>query len=190
MPGDLSFIKWGDGKLLALTNAMANTKQCWVVIGSDNIACGYGSEDCCQTPVLPLAIQCKTRDEARHVVRTLQPTVDLLMPGADHTQILAAFDNPPIWMLLEDEASFYVIVIGSSPSTHCTVLTWCSESAAHAKGLFRYHIHRQTTSFWMVLTFMIVKGVPQCMLPVLTYNKTGMKISLHFLLGRTYMVLY
>ncbi|KAI5991176.1 hypothetical protein EDD15DRAFT_2369089 [Pisolithus albus] len=171
-PGNLSFIKQGDGKLSALTKAMANTEQCWVVIGSDNSARVYGSEDCpfiaCgrQTPILPLAIQCKTRDEAGHVARTLQPTVHSLPPGADYTQILVAFDNPLIQTLLEDEAGFYAIVIVHS-------LTWYSESAAHAEGSFRYHICRQTTSFWTVLAFMIVKGVSQCMPPVLTYSETG-----------------
>ncbi|KAI6001835.1 hypothetical protein EDD15DRAFT_2361143 [Pisolithus albus] len=153
---------------------MADTEYYWALIGSDGSAHVYGSDDCpfiaCgrQSPALPLTIQCKSSAEARRVARTLQPIADSLPRGADHTQILAAFDIPPVRTLLEDEASFYAIVIGSPPSIHRT-----AESAARAEGSFRYRIRRQTTSFWTALAFMIVKGIAQRMPPMLTYNEIG-----------------
>ena len=75
---------------------------------SPYIRCGGG------TPPLPLAIQCKSENEARKVANTLQPLVNSLPDGADHTQLLAAFDNPAIWTLVSDEASFYAVVIRES----------------------------------------------------------------------------
>jgi len=81
---------------------------------SPYIRCGSG------TPPLPFAIQCKLENEARKVVNTLQPLVNLLPDGADHTQLLTAFDNPAVRTLVSDEASFYVVVIGSPPGIHRT----------------------------------------------------------------------
>lgn len=40
--------------------------------------------------------------------------------GADHAQILAVLDKPIVRTLLEDEAGFYAIVIGSPPGIHRT----------------------------------------------------------------------
>jgi len=53
-------------------------------------------------------------------VGRLQEIVNSLPHGADHTQILAALDVPDVQTLLEDEASFYAIVIGSPPGIHHT----------------------------------------------------------------------
>jgi len=50
----------------------------------------------------------------------LQGIVNSLPYGADHTQILAMLDVPDVRMLLEDEAGFYAIVIGSPPGIHHT----------------------------------------------------------------------
>ena len=72
------------------------------------------------TPLLPLAIQCKSENEARKVANTLQPLMNLLLDGADHTQLLTAFDNPAVRTLVSDEASFYAVVIGSPPGIHRT----------------------------------------------------------------------
>jgi len=47
--------------------------------------------------------------------------VNSLPYGADHTQILAVLDVPDVQTLLEDEAGFYAIVIGSLPGIHRTV---------------------------------------------------------------------
>jgi len=47
-------------------------------------------------------------------------------------------------------------------------LTLSSESAARAKGKFSYCICRQTTSFWVALAFMVVKGIPRNMPPLFT----------------------
>jgi len=81
---------------------------------SPKITCSRGA------PTLPLAIQCNSEDEARHVAGRLQEIVNSLPHGADHIQILAALDVPDVRTLLEDEASFYVIVIGSPPGIHHT----------------------------------------------------------------------
>ena len=81
---------------------------------SPYIRCGGG------TPPLPLAIQCKSENEARKVANTLQPLVNSLPDGADHTQLLTAFDNPAVRTLVSDEASFYAVVIGSPPGIHRT----------------------------------------------------------------------
>ncbi|KAI6009125.1 hypothetical protein EDC04DRAFT_2906736 [Pisolithus marmoratus] len=153
---------------------MANTEYFWVVVGRDGGAYIYGSEDCpfiaCghQKPALPLAIQCQSSTEARTVARTLQPIAESLPHGADHAQVLAAFDIPSVRMLLEDRGDFYALIIGSPPRIHRTL-----ESAAHAEGTFKYHICRQTTSFWTALAFMLIKGVTQCMPPMLTYKEMG-----------------
>ncbi|KAI6021640.1 hypothetical protein BKA83DRAFT_4494214 [Pisolithus microcarpus] len=153
---------------------MADTEYFWVVIGRDGGAHIYGSEDCpfiaCgrQTPALPLAIQCRSSMEARNVARTLQPIADSLPHGADHLQILVAFDIPSIRTLLEDGGDFYAIIIGSPPGIYRT-----SEGAVRAEGTFKYRICRQTTSFWTALAFMLIKGVAQRMPPMLTYKEMG-----------------
>ena len=81
---------------------------------SPKITCGCGA------PPLPLAIQCKLEHEARHVAGMLQGIVNSLPHGADHTQILAVLNVLDVQMLLEDEAGFYAIVIGSPPGIHHT----------------------------------------------------------------------
>jgi len=81
---------------------------------SPYIRCGSG------TPPLPFTIQCKSENEARKVVNTLQPLMNSLPDGANHTQLLTAFDNPAVWTLVSDEASFYAVVIGSPPGIHRT----------------------------------------------------------------------
>jgi len=43
-----------------------------------------------------------------------------LPDGTDHTQLLAAFDNPAVRMLFSDKTSFYAVVIGSPPGIHRT----------------------------------------------------------------------
>lgn len=174
-PAEIWYIGWGDGTLLlTFIIAMADTEYCWVVIGGDGGAHIYGSEDCpfiacgCQTPALPLAIQCRSSMEARNVARTLQPIADSLPHGADHVQLLAAFDIPPVRVLLEDAGDFYAVIIGSPPGIYRT-----SERAARAEGTFKYRIRRQTASFWTALAFMLVKGVAQRMPPMLTYKEMG-----------------
>ena len=51
----------------------------------------------------------------------LQGIVNSLPHGADHTQILTVLNVLDVRTLLEDEAGFYVIVIGSPPGIHRTV---------------------------------------------------------------------
>ncbi|KAI6151214.1 hypothetical protein BKA82DRAFT_29765 [Pisolithus tinctorius] len=147
---------------------MAAIEHYWAVIGGPHSSARvYGSDDCPLIPCgratspLPVAIQCKSENEARRVAGTLQGIVNSLPHGADHTQILAAFDIPSVRTLLEDEAGFYAIVIGSPPGIHRT-----AESAKRAEGSFKYPIRRHTPSFWLALAFVIVKGVPQHMPPL------------------------
>ena len=128
----LSYIKfWAMSELLFMANNFY-----WAVIGeTTDGAQVYGAGDwyiayyqpktlanTCISPYiqcssgtlpLPLAIQCKSENEVRKVANTLQPLVNSLPDGADHTQLLTVFDNPAIWTLVSDEASFYVVVIGS-----------------------------------------------------------------------------
>ncbi|KAI6157192.1 hypothetical protein BKA82DRAFT_20294 [Pisolithus tinctorius] len=152
----------------SFTNPMAAIEHYWAVIGGPHSSvCVYGSDDCPLIPCgratspLPVAIQCKSENEARRVAGMLQGIVNSLPHGADHTQILAAFNIPSVRTLLEDEAGFYAIVIGSPPGIHRTV-----ESAKRAEGSFKYPICRHTPSFWLALAFVIVKGVPQHMPPL------------------------
>ena len=57
-------------------------------------------------------------------------------------------------------------------------LTLSSESTARAKGKFSYCIPRQTTSFWVALAFMVVKGIPQNMPPLFTTSsEIGVNVS-------------
>lgn len=142
----------------------------WAVIGeTTDGARVYGAGDCpyirCGggTLPLPLAIQCKSENEARKVANTLQPLVNSLPDGADHTQLLTAFDNPAVRTLVSDEASFYAVVIGSPPGIHRT-----AESASHAERGFSSRKRRETLSFWIALAFMIVKGNTQDMPPLFT----------------------
>ncbi|KIM55943.1 hypothetical protein SCLCIDRAFT_1220781 [Scleroderma citrinum Foug A] len=148
---------------------MANDYYCAVIGETTDGAWVYGAGDCpyirCGggTPPLPLAIQCKSENEARKVANTLQLLVNSLPDGADHTQLLAAFDNPAIRTLVSDEASFYAVVIGSPPGIHHTV-----ESASHAERGFSSRKRRETLSFWIALAFVIVKGNTQDMPPLFT----------------------
>ncbi|KAI5988850.1 hypothetical protein F5J12DRAFT_786787 [Pisolithus orientalis] len=126
---------------------MAAIEHYWAIIGGPHSSA--------------FMIQCKLENEARWVAGTLQGIVNSLPHGADHTQILTTFDIPSVQTLLEDEAGFYVIMIGSPPSIHHTV-----ESAKHVEGSFKYPICRHTPSFWLALAFVIVKGIPQHMPPL------------------------
>ncbi|KAL4067085.1 hypothetical protein V8B97DRAFT_2025370 [Scleroderma yunnanense] len=141
----------------------------WAVIGANNSAQVYSSEDCLfipcghATPPFPLAIQYVSEMEARHIAGTLQAIVDSLPHGADHTQILVVFNIPSVQRLIKGDGDFYTIIIGSPPGF--------SKSAAHAKGLFKYLIHRQTPSFWIALAFMIIKGVMQHMPPLVASSE-------------------
>ncbi|KIM50422.1 hypothetical protein SCLCIDRAFT_145516 [Scleroderma citrinum Foug A] len=138
-------------------NTLANTLNI-----SPYIQCGSG------TPPLPLAIQCKSENKARKVVNTLQPLVNSLLDGADHTQILTTFDNPAIRTLVGDEGTFYAVVIGSPPGIHHT-----AESTLRAERGFSSCKCRETSSFWITLAFMIVKGNPQDMPPLFTSTTTN-----------------
>ncbi|KAI6030150.1 hypothetical protein EDC04DRAFT_2605437 [Pisolithus marmoratus] len=104
---------------------MASTEYYWAIIGPTNSSAHvYGSDDCLMikcghsTPPLLLAIQCKSEDEVRQVARMLQSIINSLLHDTNHTQILAAFNVLDVQTLLEDEAGFYAIVIGSPPGIH------------------------------------------------------------------------
>lgn len=148
---------------------MAPTEYYWAVIGGVNGGAVYNADECpfiaCgrRTPPLPLAIQCTSENEASQVVRTLQTIVNSLPHDADHTQLLAAFDVPAVRTLLEDEAGFHAVVIGSPPGIHRT-----AKSARRAEGTFKYPICKHTSSFWIALAFLVVKGLPQNMPPLET----------------------
>ena len=48
----------------------------------------------------------------------------------------------------------------------------CSASASRAEGTFKAHIRRETSSFWIALAFMIVKGIQHNMPPLFTSTET------------------
>ncbi|KAI5987656.1 hypothetical protein EDD15DRAFT_2372016 [Pisolithus albus] len=145
---------------------MSAAKYYWAVVGYDKAGI-YESDDCpfiaCGrgTPPIPLAIQCTSEHEARHVAMILQPVLDSLPRNPKHLQLLNAFDTPAVRSLLQDSTEFYAVVIGSPPGIHRT-----AESATRAEGTFKYCTTRRTTSFWVALAFMIVKGVTQHMPPM------------------------
>lgn len=167
----LPYIKfWATSKSLFMAN-----DYYWAVIGETTRGAQvYGAGDCpyirCGggTPPLPLAIQCKSESEARKVVNTLQPLVDSLPDGADHSQFLATFNNPSVRTLFSDEGSFYAVVIGSPPGIHRT-----AESASRAERGFSSRKRRETLSFWIALAFMIVKGNTRDMPPLFTSSNTN-----------------
>ncbi|KIK80168.1 hypothetical protein PAXRUDRAFT_159355, partial [Paxillus rubicundulus Ve08.2h10] len=119
------------------------------------------------SPPLPIAIQCVSLDEARHVPKALQGIVNSLPPNPDSTQLLTAFgDSPSIQTLLGDHDGLYVVVIGVPPGVHRTRSVvviriffqvkqkqYNSESVSRAEGTFRYPICGYTMSFWEALAF-------------------------------------
>ncbi|KIJ61401.1 hypothetical protein HYDPIDRAFT_31272 [Hydnomerulius pinastri MD-312] len=71
---------------------------------------------------------------------------------------------PAVRTLLEDHGEgFYAVAIGAPPGIHRT-----RESATRAEGSFTHPIWRHAESFWEALAFMVVKGVNECMPPLLT----------------------
>ena len=48
----------------------------------------------------------------------------------------------------------------------------CSASASRAEGTFKARIRRETSSFWIALAFMIVKGIQHNMPPLFTSAET------------------
>ncbi|KAI6010572.1 hypothetical protein BKA83DRAFT_4503241 [Pisolithus microcarpus] len=149
---------------------MSAAKYYWAVVGYDKagiyesndcpfIACGRG------TPPIPLAIQCTSEHEARHVAMTLQPVLDSLPRNPKHLQLLNAFDTPAVRSLLQDSTEFYAVVIGSPPGIHRT-----AESATRAEA------------------FMIVKGVTQHMPPMVRPAEITVGHSLGSDLTQTLMI--
>jgi len=89
-------------------------------------------------------------------------------------------------MLFSDETSFYAVVIGSPPAfiaqrkpplLTTSYLTYsyyvCRESASHAERGFSSRKRRETSSFWIALAFVIVKGNAQDMPPLFTSTNTN-----------------
>ncbi|KIM55142.1 hypothetical protein SCLCIDRAFT_135300 [Scleroderma citrinum Foug A] len=137
---------------------MSNAQYCWAVIGGrepgvywncPHISCG------CSSLPLPFTIQCVSLDEAKRVLRTLQRIVSPLQPQPSHQELLTAFNNTSVRGLLEDGAGFYAV------------------SARMAEGSFQYLKTRHTQLFWEALTFLIVKGISDCMPPLLTAGEIG-----------------
>ncbi|KAF8833297.1 hypothetical protein BDN67DRAFT_1017724 [Paxillus ammoniavirescens] len=171
-----------------------NTKYYWALVGGNSpgvykhcphMTCGWSS------PALPITIQCMSLAEARHVAGTLQNIVSPLPMHPDTTQLLAAFgDSPLVRTLLEDTtgSGFYAVVIGTPPGVHHT-----SESAACAEGTFKYPIRRHLHSFWEALAFLLVKGINECMLLLLTstdiLNSLGASIGAVNILGDAFNTL-
>ncbi|KAI6016396.1 hypothetical protein BKA83DRAFT_4498027 [Pisolithus microcarpus] len=167
---------------------MSAAKYYWAVVGYDKAGI-YESDDCpfiaCGrgTPPIPLAIQCTSEHEARHVAMTLQPVLDSLPRNPKHLQLLNAFDTPAVRSLLQDSTEFYAVVIGSPPGIHRT-----AESATRAEGTFKHCTTRHTTSFWVALAFMIVKGVTQHMPPMVRPAEITVGHSLGSDLTQTLMI--
>ncbi|KAL4079454.1 hypothetical protein J3A83DRAFT_4185472 [Scleroderma citrinum] len=126
MPGRIWYKIMPDGKAYCFIIPMADIEYYWAVIGANNSAQVYCSEDCLfipcghATPPFPLAIQYVSEMEARHIAGTLQAIVDSLPHGADHTQILVVFNIPSVQRLIKGDGDFYTIIIGSPPGVHHT----------------------------------------------------------------------